>query len=214
MIPFKGRLGFKQYMKDKPTKWGIKAFTLSDATNGYVYRLQVYTGKNLESGSADVGLSSRVCIELMSGLPKGFKLFTNNYYTSPRLYKALYEKGYNCCGTIRTHRKDFPSDLVITKNMKVSRGYIDYRSNGPLLAVAWYDRRNVYFLSTMHRAELDIDVKVKRKNPDGTRTDVTCPPLLPDYQQYMRGVDRGDQLVTYYNLSRRSKNGGKDVLLT
>ena len=89
--------------------------------------------------------------------------------------------------------------------MKVSRGYIDYRSNGPLLAVAWYDRRNVYFLSTMHRAELDIDVTVKCKNPDGTRTDVTCQPLLLDYQEYMRGVDQGDQLVIYYNLSRRSK---------
>ena len=24
MIPYKGRLGYKQYMKDKPTKWGIK----------------------------------------------------------------------------------------------------------------------------------------------------------------------------------------------
>ena len=65
----------------------------------------------------------------------------------------------------------------------------------------------------MHRAELD-NVTVKHKNPDGTRTDVTCPPFLPDYQHYMRGVDRGDQLATYYNLSRRSKNGGKDVLLT
>ena len=34
MIPYKGRLKFKQYMKDKPTKWGIKAFVLSDARNG------------------------------------------------------------------------------------------------------------------------------------------------------------------------------------
>ena len=41
MIPFKGRLGFKQYMKDKPTKWGIKVFVLSEATNGYVYRVPV-----------------------------------------------------------------------------------------------------------------------------------------------------------------------------
>ncbi len=31
MIPFKGRLRFKQYMKDKPTKWGIKVFVLADA---------------------------------------------------------------------------------------------------------------------------------------------------------------------------------------
>ena len=91
MIPFKGRLGFKQYMKDKPIKWGIKVFTLSDATNGYIYRLQAYTGKNLNPGSPDVGLSSRVCIELMSRLPEGLKLFIDNYYTSPR---DLYHKGY------------------------------------------------------------------------------------------------------------------------
>ena len=53
MIPFKGRLSFKQYMKDKPTKWGIKVFTLCDATNGYVCRLQIYTGKNLESNNTN-----------------------------------------------------------------------------------------------------------------------------------------------------------------
>ncbi len=45
MIPFKGRLKFKQYMKDKTTKWGIKVFVLADSITGYVKRLQVYTGK-------------------------------------------------------------------------------------------------------------------------------------------------------------------------
>ena len=30
MIPFKGRLSFKQYIKNKPIKWGIKAFVLSE----------------------------------------------------------------------------------------------------------------------------------------------------------------------------------------
>ncbi len=49
MIPFKGRLGMKQYMKDKPTKWGIKVFVLADAHNGYVKNIQVYTGKNVEN---------------------------------------------------------------------------------------------------------------------------------------------------------------------
>ena len=36
MIPFKGRLAFKQYIKDKPTKWGIKVFVLADSCNPYV----------------------------------------------------------------------------------------------------------------------------------------------------------------------------------
>ncbi len=49
MVPFKGRLGFKQYMKAKPTKWGIKVFVLADARNGYVKKLEVYTGKGLDS---------------------------------------------------------------------------------------------------------------------------------------------------------------------
>ena len=39
MIPFKGRLGFKQYMKAKPTKWGIKVFVLADAKNGYIKKI-------------------------------------------------------------------------------------------------------------------------------------------------------------------------------
>ena len=31
MIPFKGCLGFKQYMQDKPVKWRIKVWVLADA---------------------------------------------------------------------------------------------------------------------------------------------------------------------------------------
>ena len=57
-------------------------------------------------------------------------------------------------GQFRTARKDFPKDLIIAKNTKVNRGYIDYKSNGPVLAVAWQDRRNIYFISMMHKAEL------------------------------------------------------------
>ncbi|XP_065836851.1 piggyBac transposable element-derived protein 4-like [Oscarella lobularis] len=34
MIPYKGRLGYKQYMKDKPTKWGIKVFILAESSTG------------------------------------------------------------------------------------------------------------------------------------------------------------------------------------
>lgn len=44
-----------------------------------------------------------------------------------------------------------------------------------------------------------------------TREDVTCPPLLPDYQTYMRGVDRADQLMGYYSVVRRSKKWWKRV---
>ena len=49
MIHFKSRLRFKQYMKAKPTKWGFEQC-------GYVYRLQIYTGKGVESSNPNIGL--------------------------------------------------------------------------------------------------------------------------------------------------------------
>ena len=101
MIPFKRQLTFKQYMKNKLTKWGIKVFVLSDATNGYVYRTQIYTGKNLES-TIEAGLSSRVLLELMTDL-EGHQLYTDNYYTGPEVYLTLYDKEINCCSTIQTN---------------------------------------------------------------------------------------------------------------
>ena len=68
MIPFKGHLSFKQYIKNMPVKWGIKAFVLSDAMNGYVYRLQVYTGKYKETSQPEIGLCSQVVLDLLAGL--------------------------------------------------------------------------------------------------------------------------------------------------
>ncbi|XP_065891659.1 piggyBac transposable element-derived protein 4-like [Dysidea avara] len=169
MIPYKGRLTFKQYMKNKPAKWGIKA----------VMPL--------------MGLCSRVLLDLMTGL-EGHHLFTDNYYTGPEVYLELYKWGNNCCGTVRTIRRGFPEEL---KNQNEN------------------DKRGV----TMTTLAMDHCLRplelpgttVRRRNPDGTATNVPCPPLLPDYQQYMRGVDRGDQLIGCYNIGRRSKKWWKII---
>ncbi len=40
---------------------------------------------------------------------------------------------------------------------------------------------------------------------------MACPPCLPDYHKYMRGVDRADQLMAYYNVGRRSVKWWKRV---
>ena len=94
MIPFKERLHFKQYIKDKPTKWGIKVFVLADSKNGYVYQIQIYAGKNSELSTHEQGLSTKVVFELLEGLEnKGYKVFIDNYCTSPHLFLVLHVKG-------------------------------------------------------------------------------------------------------------------------
>lgn len=92
MIPYKGRIGLKQYMKAKPHKWGIKVFVLANSTNGYISRYQIYTGKNYENlqDKALFGLCTQAVVDLVPGLEyKGHIIITDNYYTSPLLYREL-----------------------------------------------------------------------------------------------------------------------------
>ena len=171
MIPFKGRLGFKQYRKDKPTKWGIKVFVLADAKNGYVYRMQIYTGKN-SSLDSDVGLCSRAVLELVDGSEHTDpSVFIDNYYTSPWLFLKLYDNGVNACGTAK---KYFPTQLDVSTKDVDSR-YYDYRALGPLLACVWKNKRIIHFLTTMHVAELPDGAAtvMKRRSNDCRRVSVT-----------------------------------------
>ena len=188
VIPFKGRLSFKHYMKDKRTKWGIKVFALSDAPTGYVKWMQVYTGKGLDTGVSDVGLCTKVVLDLMEGFDHMLvRLYTDNFYTSPLLYYRLYKlQGINACGTVRPQRVGLPSALII-KATEVNRGLYQYLSNGPFLTFSFVDKMSMYFLSTMHIREHVRNPTVKRRQADGTQADISCPPCLPDYQKYMRG---------------------------
>ncbi len=87
-------------------------FVLADATNGYIYRLEVYTGKSVdETRSLSAGLASQVVIDLLGGLDNIY--YTDNYYTSPLLFLYLYERGINACGTVRVNRKGYPRELTV-----------------------------------------------------------------------------------------------------
>ena len=107
----------------------------------------------------------------------------DNYYTSPELFLSLYVKN-------------------------VSPAATHFRASGPLLACSWKD---IIFVTTIHVAEMSLPTKVKKYSADGTQADLTCPRCLPDYQKYMRGVDRGDQLMSYYNVGRRSRKWWKRI---
>ena len=44
MVKSKGRSGFKQYMKGKPTRWGFKLWVIATSDSGYTLDFNVYTG--------------------------------------------------------------------------------------------------------------------------------------------------------------------------
>lgn len=198
MIKFKGRIFFKQYMPDKPTKWGFKQFVLCDSKTGYALRHTLYTGKNSFNVRPNTSMPEHVVLTLLEGYEHlGHVVFLDNFYASPLLFKRLEEMGIGACGTVRPLRKFMPEDLK-PRNLALQKGDdpVFYRSNN-LVACAWHDTKRVTFLSTVDTNNT-IDKRVRsRREPGGFRV-VEKPVLADRYNTNMAGVDLYDQLLGTY----------------
>lgn len=118
-IGFKGKIVFTQYNKDKPIKWGINMFILSESSSGYICALETYFGKQTTDRMAhqNLGVTSRVVLHLVNKLKEwygnieGLHVFTDRFYTNVDLAKALYDMKVHLTGTIMSNRKGFPEQI-------------------------------------------------------------------------------------------------------
>ena len=62
MLKWRGRLSFKVYNKDKPTKYGIKAYILADSNSGYCWNMDIYYGQGKRLRDTVFGLLSDTCL--------------------------------------------------------------------------------------------------------------------------------------------------------
>ena len=130
---------------------------------------------------------------------------TDNFYSSPTLFKHLKSEGFEACGTIEVTRRDFPDNLRPHKKAlakaKVERGEGRWMRDGDLV--------------TMHLATGNDNVERKIKDKDGhlVRKQVPIPPPIVEYNQHMGGVDLSDQLISYYISLRKTKKYWRTLFL-
>ncbi|GFU95198.1 piggyBac transposable element-derived protein 4 [Trichonephila clavipes] len=118
MMLFKGRLGWKQYMPLKRSRFGIKSYMLCESKSGYVWSLIIYTGKGtlFDEKYKHMCMSSQVVMTLMEPLlNKGHCLTTDNFYSSPELADILIQSLTDMYGTLKPRRKDVPKELLSKK---------------------------------------------------------------------------------------------------
>ena len=116
MVKSRHRSGIRQYIKDKPTKWGIKLWVLADSSNGYTIDFHIYIGREAGRDVSAHGLGFDVVIKLMQPyLNQGYHLFLDNFYTSVHLFKTLFTQGVPATGTILENRRNFPAALKNSK---------------------------------------------------------------------------------------------------
>lgn len=192
MLLWRGRLLFRQYIKGKKHKYGIKLYTLSDP-HGLILKFMVYSGTfdNL-SGK---GHTTNVVLSLMKEkLGNGHSLFMDNYYNSFVLASKLLANKTYCTGTLRINRK-FTPDEVKSANIKPGETVARY-SEGVLIG-KWKDKRVVPYLST----EFDNEI-VESINRRGQSKMKPLP--IVKYNAFMKGVDRGDMMMAYYPAERKT----------
>ena len=160
MVLFKGRLIFKQYIKTKRHRFGIKLFVLCDCETGYILDYIVYTGSQTEIDHVEtLGVTGSVVTTLMKPyLNKGHTLYTDNYYTSPTLSVYLHNRKTNSCGTVRQNRKFMP-----TLQRKLQKGERQTKCTNTLMTVKWKDRREVTILTTKRKDEM-VTLSKKDRN--------------------------------------------------
>ena len=95
--------------------------------------------------------------------------------------------------------RGFPDGLKSVSGLE--RGEFRFYQRGPLVASVWMDNKPVTMLSTL--AQPDATHTALRKQRNGSRVPVQCSDAVVLYNQYMSGVDRGDQLRQYYRVRMR-----------
>ena len=77
--------------------------------NGYMYDFNVYTGDS--GGDRETGLGEKVLQLAESIKGNHHHLYFDNYFSSISPLSKLFEDGTYACGTIRTNRKLYPSEI-------------------------------------------------------------------------------------------------------
>ncbi len=120
--------------------------------------------------------------------------YMDNYYNSVARCEVLLDRDTYTVGTLR---KNCGEPKVVRKagdgQHRMAKGDIIARDNGRCLTLVWQDNRTIRALSTKHNAAMGI-VQVRRRG--GGRNDVHKPPCITEYNRFMSGVDRVNQMLS------------------
>jgi len=200
MMLWRGRLIFRQYIKNKRHKYGIKFYELC-THDGLVIYADIYSGQGINDEN-NLGQTAAIVLKLMEPyLQKGYHVFTDNYYNSVALTKFLTSQKTYITGTLRKDRKGNPKKVI---SSKLKKGQMIWRSQGDVSVAKWKDKREVLMISNAH-----VPTMTAVTNRRGEAKEK--PIMVKDYNNSMSGIDRSDQMLSYHSGLRKTVRWYKKV---
>lgn len=208
MIPFKGHLSVKQYIKGKSNPWGIKVLLCGES--GKIYDFILYQESNTEIEPNLLkcfGLGGSVVLTLTKNLePNKHFLHFDNYFPGYNLFEVLNQKQIYAVGTIQENRFAKPPLLADKIISKIGQGTSDEITNKKktLTLVKWYDNKSVNLASNFISKGVP-DYVDRWSKKEKKYISVERPEIVRLYNASMGGVDKIDQLISYYRIFMKSK---------
>ena len=117
-IGFKGRIAFKTCNPQKPAKWGLRVYVLSDSENGYVSAFEPYFGKLTTENLVrpDLSFTTRIVFQLAQQMlnkteGSGYHLYTDRFYIIIPLATKLHFQNIHLTRTIQKNRVGLPIEV-------------------------------------------------------------------------------------------------------
>lgn len=193
---FRGCCSFKQYIPQKPAKYGVKMFALCDGRTFYTNNLEIYAGKN-QTGPYSLSNSPRdVVLRLINPVTgTGRHLTMDNWFMSVPLAKELLcNHRLTVNGTLRKNKPEIPPSFIDGKIRPPLTSLFAYQNDCSLVSYMPKKNKVVLLLSTFHHTdEIDEETGEKQK-----------PIILTSYNKYKGGVDTVDHMKQAYSTARKS----------
>ena len=184
LMPLKTRCKFIVFMPQKPDKFGMKFWMLTDNRSKYVCNLLPYLGSVEREERGDKSLANHVVHKLAHHLfNKGYNITTDNFFTNVQLARELKDKKTSLVGTVRSNSKGLPkqlTDIILRQNQSA---FVCDKANTLLVKYQCKRNRGVYLLSTMHT------------NPAVAEDEKAKPLVIQFYNKEKCGTDIVDSML-------------------
>ncbi|XP_072021767.1 LOW QUALITY PROTEIN: piggyBac transposable element-derived protein 4-like [Amphiura filiformis] len=226
MVKYKGFLAWckKFFMPLKPIRAGFKLYAICESASGYMCNFMIHP----TSPTNTAVTMKEIVMEVTSPYLDVFhRFYTDKLYTSVAVAEELLQKKTYITGAVKSNSKGLPLALsnsvknpdhkTIAAMAKADRGLFYGRQKGQLTCVIWKDSKVVQFLSTAHQLYGQPSDTLTRKVKEAgqqkrVQKAIHAPRQAISYTKNMGGVDRHDQLRSYYTCARKSQKWWKQLL--
>ncbi|KAH9635219.1 hypothetical protein HF086_013246 [Spodoptera exigua] len=128
-------------------------------------------------------------------LGKNMNITMDNWFSSLRTAKQLFENGTTMVGTVRKDKREVPQEFRVARGNPLHSSKFGFHPPCTLLSYVAKPNKVVIMISTMHNdATIDEDSGDSRK-----------PEVITYYNRTKNGVDLVDKMCSMYDVARNSR---------